>query len=440
MAANGPNKITLEDFIGFFEENSAVPDEVDVPFFLDYETEKTEGQPDPNKLNEDQFEFCCILTTKRLLQNAISAKVVHADSTYKMNWEGFPVHIFGFSDLNKQFHITGVGFSTKEISKQFRFCFKALREGALEIFQQDMNWMALMSDAAPAIKNAFEDEFPFAVKLTCYFHVIQALKRRTFNLVKNRDAVLKDVAKLRLSPNIKSFDAGANLFVKKWSREEKDFVDYFKTQWLTPSNKYWFAGAMNFAPSTNNCLESTNGKIKNTFNFRERSPMNAFKNKIIQVVRVSSVQYRDGIKQISRRVSIKSDTWNNGHAWAASKKQTQLKEENDTSKVFYIPVDTDLTVGNNDLKAYEGFTWKTFDQFSKNIFKIWVVMIPNDKEYFHLSTCTCPSFLKHYQCKHVLAMGIRMKKTKMPDNVKKLDAKPRKPGRGKKAGPALSLT
>lgn len=70
-----------------------------------------------------------------------------------------------------------------------------------------------MSDAAPAIKNAFKQEFPFAARLTCWFLVEESLRKRQFAIGRNRATVLKDVAKLRLSPNLKIFDVGASLFV-----------------------------------------------------------------------------------------------------------------------------------------------------------------------------------------------------------------------------------
>lgn len=52
-------------------------------------------------------------------------------------------------------------------------------------------------------------------------------------------------------------------------------------EWLTPSNKYWFGGSMNFTSSSNNCLKTVNGKIK-SYTFRDHFKMNLFKLKMLR--------------------------------------------------------------------------------------------------------------------------------------------------------------
>lgn len=437
MAENGPSKINLEDFIGYFEQFSPVPDASDEPFILDYVTERIEGKADPQKYDEGSFEFSCVVTTKRILRHAIEAKVLHADSTYKLNWMGYPVHVFGTSDRAKKFHLIALGFSTRENTEQFKFCFESIKNGVLELFEHNLEWQCLMSDGALAIKNGFEEVWPNAVKLTCWFHVKEAIRKRAFQTARNKEQVLKDLNVLHLCPNVKVFDIASALFIKKWSKNEKDFATYFQNQWLTPVNKYWFGGAMDFAPCTNNCLESTNGKIKNNFNFRKRSKMNVFKIKIMEVVRVMSTEYRDGIKNIRWDVSISRDIWQLGYDWAHSKKE--VIDDGDDPKQYYAPADTANKVTETDLNSYNNMTWKTFEQFAKNIFKVSVVSIPINKENFKSSTCTCPTFLKEYICKHIVGMGLRQQKINPPDHIKKLETKPSKRGRPKHAGPALAL-
>lgn len=78
---------------------------------------------------------------------------------------GYPVHVFGTSDYNKKIHIIAIGFSTREKTEQFDFCFEAIKNGVMELFEHELEWNGLMSDAAAAIKNAFENVGPYKVNV-----------------------------------------------------------------------------------------------------------------------------------------------------------------------------------------------------------------------------------------------------------------------------------
>lgn len=166
-------RINTMNFQHFLEQMSPLPDDDDQTFVLDYETEIKGGKPNLQKLNETSFNFTCILTTKRLLRNIFDAKVFHADSTYKLNWMGFPVHIFGISDLHRAFHPIAIGFSTNESKTQFAFCFKAIRDGILNIFNHEIHFEAFISDASQALRNAVAEHFPDFIHLQCWFHKTQ---------------------------------------------------------------------------------------------------------------------------------------------------------------------------------------------------------------------------------------------------------------------------
>lgn len=48
--------------------------------------------------------FRFMLSTKYLLSLVSDCKIVHADATYKLIWQGFPVLIVGTTDRDKSFH------------------------------------------------------------------------------------------------------------------------------------------------------------------------------------------------------------------------------------------------------------------------------------------------------------------------------------------------
>ena len=77
----------------------------------------------------DEENFRIVVTTKRLLRLATEARVLQADTTYKLNWHGFPVLIVGFSDANRVFHPIAMATTTKEESYDFQFIFYSIQLG-----------------------------------------------------------------------------------------------------------------------------------------------------------------------------------------------------------------------------------------------------------------------------------------------------------------------
>ena len=62
-----------------------------------------------------------------------------------------------------------------------------------------------------------------------------------------------------------------------------------------------------------------------------------------------------------------------------------------------------------------------FDTYKSVYFKIWCVGLSNNPEEWRTATCTCPSFLKNYICKHVIGMSIRLKYCKPPPEAKNVE-------------------
>ncbi|CAF1359139.1 unnamed protein product [Didymodactylos carnosus] len=63
----------------------------------------------------------------------------------------------------------------------------------------------------------------------------------------------------------------------KWTAD-KDldaFRKYFEDQWLL-SLPFWYEGSANLSPSTNNGLESLNGKIKQMYTLRNKLSLSSF--------------------------------------------------------------------------------------------------------------------------------------------------------------------
>ena len=57
----------------------------------------------------DLFRF--MLSTRRLLEAIIFGKVQHADTTYKLMWNLYPVFVFGIMDAHQRFFPIGIAAS-----------------------------------------------------------------------------------------------------------------------------------------------------------------------------------------------------------------------------------------------------------------------------------------------------------------------------------------
>jgi hypothetical protein len=77
----------------------------------------------------------------------------------------------------------------------------------------------------------------------------------------NKKEILDDVDKLQLCKSEIVFRSASSLFLKKWSKMEKEFTDYFENEWLKILDP-WYEGYSIFTPSTNNSLEAANKVIK----------------------------------------------------------------------------------------------------------------------------------------------------------------------------------
>jgi hypothetical protein len=111
--------------------------------------------------------------------------------------------------------------------------------------------------------------------------------------------------------------------------------------------------------------------------------------------------------------------------------QTHTNITSDGKRVYYRC---------NQVKRYENCRFNLFDTYKSVYFNIWCVCLSDNPEEWRTATCTCPSFLKNYICKHVIGMSIRLKYCKPPPEAKNVEVgTKRKRGRPSKARKALLL-
>ena len=146
---------------------------------------------------------------------------------------------------------------------------------------------------------------------------------------------------LQLSQNNEVFDDAAKLFIKKY-KTEKDFIAYFKKEWLD-THEGWYEGYAKNTPSTNNALESSNRYVKDNGTLRARLDLSMFLSVAKQIIRNFSFERNPHNINFVQFKANKSDLtikeWTNGFLWAKAKKEIRSNEN-----VHYVPCHLDTKI------------------------------------------------------------------------------------------------
>ena len=112
----GVSTISMGELKEWCQSRSQVPANNDEPFIMSYE------------FGDDSNQYIrFFITTTRLLQIALASSVIHADATYKLNWQGYPVLIIGTTDADRKFHPFGLAVCNSEKRDDYIFYLKALK-------------------------------------------------------------------------------------------------------------------------------------------------------------------------------------------------------------------------------------------------------------------------------------------------------------------------
>lgn len=426
--------VSVGDIAEFCESNQLFPPSPDDPFILNYET---------SNIHQNMFFRFCI-TTPHLLKQISTLQNFCIDATYKLNWMGFPLVVFGTVDRMKCFHPLLYGCTTNETTDDYRFIFKSIKEGVEKYFGTQLDAKILIADGDRAIGNAFMDIFPnFEKVIMCYAHVVRNINKRPFTSTNNKRLILDDIYYMHLASNRETFDKMSELFLKKWQDIETDFITYFQQQWLDACSN-WFEGAAVYFPSHNNGVESHNSNIKRNWTFRKRLPLNQFFIAMCEMTTAASKKSSSGDRKIAKEPTIKK---------VMLKKAAELeinnfkffiarKQKNKDHTVFLIPSESckENEATRQFYKNIQKKSWQSFDEYIEHGFnKFYVVSLSMDNWKTN-SQCLCPSFYKQNICKHIIALAIRSKLFELPQSVNptKLSAK-QKPGRKPNALRALLI-
>ena len=440
----GPTSISLGEIEQWcLESSQSILESDDTPFVASYQivynddNENDDGVADDDS-NENKFRF--FITTKRLLQIASRSKRIHADATYKLLWQGFPVLIIGTSDLDRHFHPLGMSVCSNETIEDFRFVFRGLQEGIQKLNLEEIKPEVLIADGADAIRNAFRDVFGEKPMAMCWAHMRRQVVKKIESMVdkEEKEDLVNAIEFLQLAQNERVFLKASNLFAKKWMKKQPSFIEYFRNEWLTTHNE-WYEGVGHFTPSTNNGLEAINNVIKKESTLRERLPLSRFKVLAFEIVEKWSKSYEQGLKQYSDKQTISLELWTSGYQWVKSHKSILSNECNNLVQC-YIPAGDETKITNVDIDVMKKMKWYSFDQYKNKAFNIWYVTLPVDKLKWLDGVCNCPAFFKKFMCKHVVGMAVRLNYCKPPPAAKNIPiGEKRRRGRPSKSKKALLI-
>lgn len=163
--ANNINR--LKEFVkkNQFDDNL----EDDDPFF--FALKKDDNQEIIFGDGSEQDHLNLMVTSKYLLSFLSKRGVFHIDGTYKITSHGYPLVIFGLTDIQGKFHPIVFMITSHETELDFHYLYSGLIQIA---HQLDINHdpKFIMQDACRASFNAAVDVFGNdIVVLMCFYHV-----------------------------------------------------------------------------------------------------------------------------------------------------------------------------------------------------------------------------------------------------------------------------
>lgn len=434
-----PPTISYGQLHEWCKQQEKFPQDIDEPFVLGHFFE-----------NAPEESFAFVVSTRRLLENAVGRQNASSDGTYKIMWQGFPLITIGFLDRLKHYHILAICVTARERKTEYVFAFRTIKNAVKEHTNGEFNPTVLISDAAPAIRNAFYEVFESAKQnVICYIHVQRNISKQSYKTDDNKKLIMQDFLTIQKSAHETEFDKACELFIKKWTPAEPEFCAYFPAEWLRKDTKNWYDGYSPFVPAHNNGQEGFNLHIKRDHTMRERLPFNTFKVVLNEMIRDMSERYdplnpTGEVKKIRNLPNITNKLFEAAHSWYMNTNTIigSIQSVEATFRTFVVAsskyLNNTSSPSLNDLNAIHDFD--DFDSFILNgVGMQYTVHVKNDANLcFIESTCMCASFHQNFICKHIVGLAFHLKLKKVPKSADSTMISKKQPrGRAAKAKKAL---
>ncbi|KAF4678907.1 hypothetical protein FOZ60_015891 [Perkinsus olseni] len=438
----GTNRPSLADIEQMARNNSGIPppDAVDTAFVV-----------------HSNFEsgFRVVFSTRRLIGMSRQAPMYSIDATYKLNYHGFPVLVLGICDYRNHVFPVALALCGNERTLDFTHILQSLDIGARKIGLPNHSPHYVMADAASAITNAVTTAFPRAKRSMCWYHVKKNIEGTLKTLkvaAEIQTSLLRGLAVLQLAVTEECFQCLFGLMRQKYQPLCPQAVAYIDQQWIQHCSTWW-EGYAERLPSTNNGIESANGRIKGKV-LRNKLSIGDFTQKVLTDIMpmfsremdssdATNARYYEGISE----VQATKGEYATAALWETAAKIVEFSPPSDTRRyLFALSRKVDpafLCVANivrylNMLKGNS--QGANFDELTSLMLKMYVIHVPRDATSWRQCCCSCTAFLKAKVCYHVIGVGIRLHLLDVSDRKQlPINRRPRRKGRPRKAKRALQL-
>jgi len=139
-------------------------------------------------------------------------------------------------------------------------------------------------------------------------------------------------------------------------------------------------------------------------------------------------------KPVAKEVQYDLCVITSAYEWIKLKPRLLAEEDGQIRSIYVAAAESDAVTQNTPKVFNEKH--KTFESFKKLHLSAYKIMF--NVGNWKMSSCTCPSFLKNYKCKHVYGLAVHKKLALFPETVKTVPiGQKRKPGRPKGTTKAL---
>lgn len=410
--------VSIAEMENFVKEHLNVPDDEDTGFVVNFSCS-------PPRTPDNEKFFRIFYSTKRLLGHTVMSKIIHADGTYQIIVQGYPILVVGVSDIGKRFHLGGIAITSSESSEDYKFLFESLQVGVIKTENKDLKPETLVADAAVPITKGFADAFDDISfnRVYCYAHMMSNVQTHSFRQSTNKEEVKADLRSLQLAHDKATFVVGWKSFETKWMKREPLFVEYFKKTHIN-SNGNWYEGYAHRTPSTNNCLETFNRLLKQQQMASLRKPLNQFMVHALTIVRQRSREYITDKMPPTTEVPVSNELRIKAWNYSTSEKSIAHEENEAGHLIFYVFAGDNMQkITLEDVRNQESYKPKKFDDFITNMLSIYKISFDDVSNWLN-GKCTCPAYLKSFICKHIIAIAHRMNVLNPPDELLKQSETP----------------
>lgn len=398
---NEKPEISLLELGKWLAEHSKVPENEHKPYVISYSL---------NWGSSPNFSFA--ITTKHLLKFIVQAKNLVADTTKKLTWQSCSVLVIGTTARSNIFYPICLGVSSTESKRDFEMIFKNLKDNVLSLHSHCMKPSVLVCDGTSNIQDAFRAVFgPEPVIRVCWIVVKDNVETKVEELVERtcQKQLLDDFYLLQWPQKEGDFETLLQAFLTRYANH-KDFLAYFKQEWLEKNSNWHFRAAKpEHAKDNNEALSIFIQNIKDNIKL-QNLPLSVFLEVASSLVNKWS---KSNTLESYSAVPIEFDDWKEAIEIVDTVGSIHFTNPvtNDNC-YFHSPDSAELAV-----QLPSGDLFEDLKTILLRYRKYALTSMPVQIEKWMESSCTCRDYFRKGRCKHIIALALKLKYVMIPPEI-----------------------